>query len=426
MKSNWFWNTLFHHKQVGESWDSVSAPTAFVDKELVSRPPAGHRSPVRVCFRNLTEDPVVVCWVSGKGELHHFYKVAPFIGDEDDVTEDDHVEKSWMGDAFCFGLSDDVAKSKNEKKLDRVIGGYRPSSDPDNIHVITICEKPPSFLRGCIPDDDEQKEYITKVRPCVLDPTPLDTTDKVYLDATIGGWPCKVEENWHEGDKRLQMLWEDHLRTATKCLPPHARQGLAKSTPFYINKTMLYGPKVSPIRGSAMCFHPGKGWLEQMGMSTNKAECVEVYCAKQYYDDYELWGPGGVLLHELCHAYHHKMLKDGYENKEIKECWEQAMKDGLYDEVKVHGSQGPTAKAYACENQMEYFAELSVAFLAGKNKSIEYNKWQPFNRSELKEFDPRAYEMLQKVWQVDCEKEALVEAQEKIKEKKKGRLLGFF
>jgi len=102
-------------------------------------------------------------------------------------------------------------------------------------------------------------------------------------------------------------------------------------------------------------------------------------------------------------AYHWKCVKDGYDNKEIRECYEQAMKEGLYNCIKVHGTQGPTAKAYACENEMEYFAELSTAFLGGLDGIEEYNKWYPFNRKQLKEHDPRAYTMLQRVWKINCE-----------------------
>ena len=109
----------------------------------------------------------------------------------------------------------------------------------------------------------------------------------------------------------------------------------------------------------------------------------------------------GVMVHELSHAYHHRMLPDGYDNKEVKDCYEAAMKEGLYDLVRVHGVQGPTSKAYAASNCMEYFAELSTAFLGGTNEKEEYNKWFPFNRKQIKEHDPRAYEMLKKVWKVD-------------------------
>jgi hypothetical protein len=95
-------------------------------------------------------------------------------------------------------------------------------------------------------------------------------------------------------------------------------------------------------------------------------------------------------------------LPEGYANKDIQECYEAAMKEGLYDCVRVHGTQGPEARAYACQDAMEYFAELSTAFLGGLNDE-EYNKWYPFNRKQLKEHDPRAYALLKRLWKVeDC------------------------
>ena len=50
---------------------------------------------------------------------------------------------------------------------------------------------------------------------------------------------------------------------------------------------------------------------------------------------------------------------------------------------------------------MEYFAELSVAFLGGLDEEREHNKWYPFNRSQLRDHDPRAFAMLCKIWGVD-------------------------
>jgi hypothetical protein len=60
------------------------------------------------------------------------------------------------------------------------------------------------------------------------------------------------------------------------------------------------------------------------------------------------------------------------------------MKEKLYACVRVHGSEAPTAKAYACENEMEYWAEPSTAFLGGIGPDYdeEYNKWFPFNRQQ--------------------------------------------
>lgn len=94
------------------------------------------------------------------------------------------------------------------------------------------------------------------------------------------------------------------------------------------------------------------------------------------------------------------------------------MKEKLYECVQYHTMEGVNdeAQAYACENEAEYFAELSVAFLSdgcnnardeqkrdGEEKEeagdeLEYNKWFPFTRKQLAQHDPRAYECLNRMW----------------------------
>ena len=148
-------------------------------------------------------------------------------------------------------------------------------------------------------------------------------------------------------------------------------------------------------------YHPDKDWLIEHGLCEDKAQCVEINDGYRYSLDCDLWGYGGVMIHELSHAYHHSYMPDGYDNKEIKDCYEAAMKNSWYHRVKVHGPQGPYAKAYACENCMEYFAELSAAFLGGRDGNVEFNKWFPFNRKQIKDYDPKGYEMLCRVWKVE-------------------------
>jgi hypothetical protein len=83
-----------------------------------------------------------------------------------------------------------------------------------------------------------------------------------------------------------------------------------------------------------------------------------------------------------------------------------AMKKHLYESVNVHGPQGIgkdgvaaiTAKAYACTNCMEFFAELSVAYLYAQDATTEYNKWFPFNRAQLVKYDPATVEVLEATW----------------------------
>lgn len=184
-------------------------------------------------------------------------------------------------------------------------------------------------------------------------------------------------------------------------------------------------------------------------MSTKKCECVELYEAPDYRNSRRDWGQGGLLLHEFCHAYHHKGCTDGYDNEDIIQCYESAMEEGIYDSVPVHGPQGPHAEAYAKTNAMEYFAELSTAFLGGiphpkvnddddskndtsimtndstktksrrhpkqlrhpsstathlqtnhNNDTNDYNKWYPHSRQQIQDHDPRAYALLQKMWKI--------------------------
>ena len=80
------------------------------------------------------------------------------------------------------------------------------------------------------------------------------------------------------------------------------------------------------------------------------------------------------------------------------------MEEKLYDCVEVHNDRGyfEERRAYACTDPMEYFAELSTAFLGGadEDEHLEFNKWFPFNRKQLREHDPRAYKLLKKLWGV--------------------------
>lgn len=461
---------------------------------------------VRVCFRNLTSDPITLCWMSYKCEPHHFYRLEPQRGVDgkqqhrhvqlvDSVISMDnkgHIETTSLGHAFIFArrtanhekkddeaptgrssASDDESisvsdhdghsidsmdltpppakrrlggcwtlcspKHENGEKTnlrvatstdgrsvlcDEVIGAYRPTTlslqkdnDSDSEHriqVVTITkQRSRGFLRG------GSCHYIVRVSEGSLDKTPLDTSDKVYRNVELGGWPVRCEEGlWSNSDHadttfspeqrkeeaKLKDIIAGDLASAVRCLPPAARAALRSDTPIYINRSQKYGPKCAPITARDMCFHSDKSWLIDNGMSERKAGCVEMYQVGSYSRDRHCWGEGGALLHELSHAYHHKCLEEGFDNAEVLACYKRAMKKGLYDKVCVHGLHGPEeCRAYACTNEMEYFAELSAAFLGGLDGDKEFNKWFPHNREQIKEHDPDAYEMLKRVWGVHVE-----------------------
>ena len=363
------------------------------------------------------------------------------------------------------------AASKSDKRIGRIIAGYRPSrpfvSSPSSssssnsegrcVHLVTISSSGMGIGTevevdegctggwGCFPFKRRRKSarartnhngdlnsFRVTVRQCEMDITPLDTTKKVYRDMIIGGWRCKCEQGLfvtnnsnsntcsNKDDEEMQKIskvkeqLERDLLVCSQKLPKEACKLLKQSTLIWINKCQKYGPKCAPVVGRGMCFHPGSGWLIENGMSSDKCGGVELYEAGRYLDDHSLWhGEGGVMLHELSHAWHNKFTTNGYDNEEIRACYERAMEEKLYECVEVHdhgqydhnNKKGGKLerKAYAATDPMEFFAELSVAFLGGvgEDKDVEFNKWFPFNRRQLRDHDPRAYRMLQKMWRLE-------------------------
>ena len=147
-----------------------------------------------------------------------------------------------------------------------------------------------------------------------------------------------------------------------------------------------------------MAFHPSKDWLVSNGLSAEKAGNVECFRARDYLQSRVLWGPGGLILHELSHAFHHKHCSKGFDCDLTKLAYDHACESGIYECIECHGST--PQRAYALTNHKEYFAELSVAYFC-KDDS-ELNKWFPFNRNQLESHDPLGYDMCQLIWSRAC------------------------
>jgi hypothetical protein len=95
-----------------------------------------------------------------------------------------------------------------------------------------------------------------------------------------------------------------------------------------------------------------------------------------------------MVMHELAHGYHFTVLGEHHEG--IHAAYEQALAGGRYKSVDyVKG--GPKQKAYALNDEKEYFAELTEAYL-GKND------FYPFTREDLKKHDPIGYRLAEEIW----------------------------
>ena len=435
---------------VDDVWSTKDGETAFQNGQMNSLNPK-EKLPLRVAFRNQSSSPLMLSWLDPKGKCHHFYTLSPCPESLRDgpATSVDHIENTFLGDSFCIIYVNDKSKEevlRHSKIVDpkNVIGGYRPRRLPKdikkerngknkNVHLVTIsqqiipcpkkkmdcCFASPPFVGGksgrrnaLFTDDDEchrmtRSCWLVQAKESSIDENQIDTSQKFYTKSMLGGWPVFVEPNWHGGNTQLEQRMAMDLEWAAKRLPDHARNYLKESTPIWVNKSLCWGPEACPIEGRGLCYHPGSDFLDEHLMTKEKAYCVEMYNSLQYFEqDSKLWGKGGVFIHEFAHAYHHRCLEGGYDNKEVLDCFRKSVEeDQLYNWVRVHGTEGPMNKAYACTNAMEYFAELSAAFLGQPDlqSEEEFNKWYPFNRRHIKEHDPRAYQLLMKLWKIsDC------------------------
>ncbi len=239
----------------------------------------------------------------------------------------------------------------------------------------------------------------------------VDTTHKVYLLCLVQGFQIYYEPNVFDLQPDLLDTLSMDLEQVKLLLPKtKSCAELVSNTSIYINISIVFG---TGEVGDGCCYHAtdGQRWLRDHGMSEQKAGCVEIYSAEDYLQSRLLWGSGGLVLHELAHAYHDKMCEGGFACAAVVAAYQETMCHGRYDCCpSVHGPQsqlitdGQQLKAYACTNCKEYFAELSVSFLSptGRDESkCEFNKWFPHNRQQLSAHDPVAFEVLLRLWELD-------------------------
>lgn len=207
----------------------------------------------------------------------------------------------------------------------------------------------------------------------------------VREERTIEGWPVRIDRRLLEGERvdvgrRAVRLLGDKLYEIAQFLPADR---LAKLRRVVIVLDLDHGK----LRN--MQYHPSSQWLREHGYDPAMAKAVHIPQATLFVDLRHQRVQPWCVLHELAHAYHDQVF--GYEDAAIRSSFEAARDSGAYNEVQH--ILGHTTKHYALSNQMEYFAELTEAY-------VGTNDFYPFVRAELKRHDPRAYELLEKIWGV--------------------------
>ncbi|MBN1512732.1 MAG: hypothetical protein JXB13_12020 [Phycisphaerae bacterium] len=203
-----------------------------------------------------------------------------------------------------------------------------------------------------------------------------------YTARQVEGWKVLVNRELLDGHpelaERTLKLLRYQLYQITRVVPGEPVEQL-RQVPIWV--------EYKAPRHPCMCYHPSRGWLQENGFNPEKAGSVEVANAENFLT----WtiGQPWMVLHELAHGYHHKVL--GHGHAELKAAYENAKAAKTYESV-LHIS-GKSRRAYALNNDQEYFAECSEAFFGT-------NDFYPFVRSELKHHDPDMHDLLKDLWQV--------------------------
>ena len=202
---------------------------------------------------------------------------------------------------------------------------------------------------------------------------------------SLEGWTVKVDptllKKEHEPFKARGFdALANHLQRI-KYILPEAKVKALQKLPIWLD--YHYEPLGS------MQYHPGAAWLREHNHDPRLVKHVHIPRAKALLDRRQWAKHPYVILHELAHAYHDQVLENGFQNKAVRDVYEEAKAKGIYEKVLLH--TGRTVKHYGLTNQMEYFAECTEAYLG-------VNDFYPFVRAELNEHDPRMFQLLKKIW----------------------------
>jgi len=213
------------------------------------------------------------------------------------------------------------------------------------------------------------------------DDAPAYEATSSYEKQTLHGFTVLVSQRVKEhpgpaGDA-LKLL-DEKLAEINAIVPKEPLEKL-KKTQIWVEWEM--------VKTSAACAHHSPDWLKRNGRNPEKVGTIEISNTKLFL----AWTPKTqpmMVLHELAHYYHiHQSGEEG--RKAILAAFKEAQKAGNYQSVEyTHGGQ---KRAYALNNENEYFAELTEAYFG-------LNDFYPFNYDDLEKHDATGFALMKKLW----------------------------
>jgi hypothetical protein len=212
-------------------------------------------------------------------------------------------------------------------------------------------------------------------------PKPALPTD--HTEMKIEGWTVRVDnrllaEPHSEKGKRAIHLLTARLAAIVVLMND---EPLAKLREVPIQLDLDYG-RLTPAQ-----YHPSAGWLRTNGFSPKLAKCVHIPHADGFLNRFEIHRQPWMILHELAHAYHDRVL--GFDHAGIRAAHKKFVDSGKYKQVLA----GPVGRRehYALTTPQEFFAEMTEAYWGS-------NDFYPFVSTELKDAEPEIFDLMQEIW----------------------------
>ena len=267
--------------------------------------------------------------------------------------------------------------TRPETRLEAHLAGYDPASAPRFRWPERLASTRDTARRGS----------RSRPRAEVSEDAANQTTvaEREHEIQQIEGWTVHVDRQLLDeshravGEPALKLL-AYKLFEISLVVPPCRLEHL-REVPIWIDRDHSLG---------SLQYHVSADWLRNNGHDPAMARAVHIPRAQRLIDltvrNTQPW----VMLHELAHAYHHRVL--GYDDPAINAAYERAVASGLYESVlHINGRQ---VRHYALTNAREFFAELTEAYFGT-------NDFYPFVRAELQEYDPETYALLEEIWRAD-------------------------
>lgn len=168
-----------------------------------------------------------------------------------------------------------------------------------------------------------------------------------------------------------------------KQIPPTSHAYL-KKTNFYI----MLGPRARLGGEKSGLRYFGRNGDQRLLLGDKRwSHAVVIYSVENFLWLSDLWVNKSVI-HELAHAWHYEDWSKNY--RILKDAWMASRNQSLY--LAQEDVKGQVLKpAYASKNEKEYFSELSAMYFVGGN-------YYPYNKANLKKYDPVGYTMVERVW----------------------------